>query len=452
MNSPENNIDDFYAKRVYAKQVRTLYGSFMIGVAGSFIGAFLLMAIQWDVVNHTKVLMWFGLFSTFHLIRAVFIYRFNKIQPDDDACVIWGQGFVYSSIVAGLIWSVGIIVTFVEGNLSYQLTVAIITVGLSAGAVSSISMLRFSFIAFVFPIMFTLVILFLLEKTAISNFISIILFLTMLFIMRAANNIYLSNKTNFRLLMEAEDREKLLITAKELAEVANTTQAEFLDNMSHELRTPLHGILAFTEMGINKAKDYPEEKFLKYFSKISESGERLKLLLDNLLDLRKIEEGKIELKLLNNDVQKVINDCIEEQEAVIHSHQLTIDFNTDAVFPFINCDKDRIGQVIMNLLNNAIKFSPQGGKITFSTKVEKNTNKSGEVACISIIDQGPGIPPDEHESIFNKFVQVKKQVSSAGGTGLGLAICKEIINEHKGSIWCENNERAGVTFTFTLPL
>lgn len=452
MNKTEKTIDNSYAKRVYAKQVRTLYGSFMLGIAGTFIGALLLMAIQWDVVEHTNVLMWFTLFTIFHLTRGVFIYWFNKVQPDDDGCAVWGKGFVYSSIAAGLIWSLGIFVTFVQGDLAHQLTVAIITVGLGAGAISAISILRFSFIAFVFPIMFTLVVLFLQEKTAVTNVLSIILFLTMLFIMRGANNIYLSNKTNFQLLMEAEDREKQLITAKELAEIANKTQAEFLDNMSHELRTPLHGILAFTEMGISKAKEFPEEKFLKYFSKISESGERLKILLDDLLDLRKIEEGKMELKLANNDMQKIIKRCIDEQEAIIASHKLTITFNTDLVLPFINCDKDRIGQVIMNLLTNAIKFSPQDGQITFTSKIDENTNKHGKALYISISDQGPGISRDEYESIFNKFVQVKKQVSNTGGTGLGLAICKEIINLHRGSIWCENNDGSGVTFTFALPV
>ncbi|MCK4866091.1 MAG: hypothetical protein KAT06_11795 [Gammaproteobacteria bacterium] len=452
MNKAEKRIDEPYAKQVYAKQVRTLYGSFMVGIAGTFIGAFLLMAIQWDFVDHSYILMWFALFSAFHLIRAVFVYRFNKVHPDDGACVVWGQGFVYSSIVAGMIWSLGIVITFAQGNLTYQLTVAIITVGLGAGAVSAISMLRFSFIAFVFPIMFTLVVLFLMEKTTTTNILSIIIFLTMLFIMRGANNIYVSNKNNFRLLMEAEDREKQLIIAKESAEIANKTQAEFLDNMSHELRTPLHGILAFTELGINSANDCPDEKFLRYFSKISESGKRLKILLDDLLDLRKIEDGKMELNFESNDMEKIINSCIEEQEAFIISHQLKVDFNSDNVLPFINCDKHRVGQVIMNLLSNAIKFSPEGGHITFFVKIVKNTNNSGEAIRISITDQGPGIPPDEHESVFNKFVQVKKQASNTGGTGLGLAICKEIIKEHKGSVWCENNDGPGVTFSFILPV
>lgn len=452
MIKTNNLTTDPYAKRVYAKQVRTLYGSFMIGIAGTFIGAFLLIVIQWDVVDHTNVIMWFTIFSGFHLTRAGFIYRFNKIQPDDEACEIWGKGFVYSSIAAGILWSLGIVITFVPGDLTYQLTVAIITVGLGAGAVSAISMLRFSFIAFVFPIMFTLVVLFIKEQTTISNILSLILFLTMLFIMRGANNIYLSNKTNFRLLMEAEDREKQLIKAKELAEVATKTQAEFLDNMSHELRTPLHGVLAFADVGIDKSKELSNDIFLKYFSKISESGERLKVLLDDLLDLRKIEEGKIELNLLNNDIYKIIMSCVTEQEAVISSHNITVDFKSFTNLPTILCDKGRLGQVVMNLLSNAIKYSPDGGQITISSKIDSNIKKYGEAAYISISDQGPGIPPDEHESIFNKFVQVKKQVSNAGGTGLGLAICKEIINEHKGSIWCENNDGPGVTFSFILPI
>jgi len=452
MIKANNLTTDPYAKRIYAKQVRTLYGSFMISIAGSFIGAFLLLAIQWDVVNHTNALLWFSLFSIFHLTRSGFIYHFNKTQPDDDACVRWGAGFVYGSIIAGLIWSLGIYITFIEGDVSYQLTVAIITVGLSAGAVSSISMLRYSFIAFVFPIMFTLVILFLIQQTMMTNILSVILFLTMLFIMRGANNIYLSNKTNFRLLMEAEDREKQLISAKELAEIATKTQSEFLDNMSHELRTPLHGVLAFADVGIDKAQESSDETYLKYFSKISESGERLKVLLDDLLDLRKIEEGKIELNLLNNDINKIIKSCVAEQEAVISSRNLIVDFNSFIDLPFVRCDKNRLGQVVMNLLSNAIKYSPHGGQITISSKIDTNTKKYGDAIYISISDQGPGIPPDEHESVFNKFVQVKKHVSNAGGTGLGLAICKEIINEHKGSIWCENNDGPGVVFSFILPI
>ena len=447
----ENNVADPYAKEIYAKQVTSVYASFMIAIAGTFVGAFLLLLIQWDVADRANMLLWFSLFSTFHLIRGVFIYKFNKLQPDDDACVLWGKGFVYSSIVAGLIWSLGIYVAFVPGNLSSQLTTTIITVGLSAGAVSTLSVLRSAFIAYVSPIMLSLVILFLLEMTYTTNILSFIIFSTMIFITRGANNYYLSNRISFRLLLEAAEREKLLVAAKITAEIANKTQSEFMDNMSHELRTPLHGIMGFTQVGLERSKDTSDENNFKYYSRILESAERLKILLDDLLDLRKIEEGKIDLHLQTCHIENIIEKCINEQEAVINSHHLNVKCEFNSTLPTIKCDEFRISQVVMNILSNAIKNSPDEGSIIFTAIISKNAvNKS--VLKVAIADQGPGVVKEEQESIFNKFVQIKKNISNSGSTGLGLAITKEIIHAHKGDVWISNNDDGGATFYFTLPV
>lgn len=449
MNITESNIADPYAKQVYARQVRTLFGSFTYAIAGSFLGAFFLMALQWNIVDRNKMLLWFALFTVFQFFRAILIYQFNKQQPDDDACVVWGRGFSYSTLAAGLIWALGVYITFVTGNLSHQLTVTIITVGLAAGAVSTLSILRASLIAYVTPIMLSLVILFFMEMTYISIILSISMFLTMLYIMRGANDLYMSNKVNYRLLLEAADREELLVKAKETAETANRTQSEFLDNMSHELRTPLHGIMGFAQVGRERNKTADDDNNFKYFSRIIESSQRLKILLDDLLDLRKIEEGKIDLNIHSYDIHKIIKECINEQEAVINSHKLEIVSIFDSKIPLIKCDHNRIGQVVMNILSNAIKFSPTSGKIIFTSKLSVNSvNK--EVVEISISDQGPGIPEENRESVFNKFVQIKKNMSNTGGTGLGLAITKEIIKEHKGEIWVDNNDTTGSIFYFTL--
>lgn len=449
MNALEQNSEDKYAKQVYARQVRTLFGSFTYAIAGSFLGALFLMALQWNIVDRNKMLLWFALFSIFQIARAILIYQFNKQQPDDDACAIWGRGFSYSTLTAGLIWALGVYVTFVTGNLSHQLTVTIITVGLAAGAVSTLSVLRAALIAYVTPIMLSLVILFLIEMTYISIILSISMFLTMLYVMRGANDLYMSNKVNFRLLLEAADREELLVKAKEAAETANKTQSDFLDNMSHELRTPLHGIMGFAQVGIERNKNSDDDNNFKYFSRIIESGQRLKILLDDLLDLRKMEEGKIELNIHLYDIHEIIRKCIDEQEAVINSHELDVLCIFDSKIPLIKCDQGRIGQVVMNVLSNAIKFSPTAGKIIFTSKLSVNSvNK--DVVEISVSDQGPGIPEEERESVFNKFVQIKKNISNSGGTGLGLAITKEIITEHKGEIWVDNNDTVGATFYFTL--
>ena len=182
-----------------------------------------------------------------------------------------------------------------------------------------------------------------------------------------------------------------------------------------------------------------------------ESSERLKILLDDLLDLRKIEEGLIELNLKPNDVRKIIKKCIDEQEAVLNSQQIEIECNYHPEIPLIQCDETRIGQVVMNILSNAIKYSPNEGKITFTIDMNVNSlNKNVVQVCIS--DQGPGIAEEEQDTIFNKFIQIKKSISNSGGTGLGLAITREIINEHKGKVWCENNNDTGASFYFVLPV
>lgn len=451
MNSPNDYIQNQYASQVYAKQVRTLYSSFVLSIGGSFLGAIFLMSLQWFVVDRNIMLTWFALFSSFHFIRAIFIFRFNRLQPHDDDCVTWGRGLAFSSLIAGLIWALGVYLTFVPGNLAYQLTVSIITVGLSAGAVSTLSVLRPAFIGFVIPIMLSIVILFLMEMTYVTTILSVSMLLTMLYILRGANELYISSMVNFRLLLEAADRENMLLTAKETAEIATQTQAEFLDNMSHELRTPLHGIMGFAQVGTEKTKDSDDDSIYTYFSRIIESGQRLKVLLDDLLDLRKIEEGKIELDIKQYNIHEIISKCIHEQEAFINQHDINIICDFDKNVGSVNFDKYRIGQVIINILNNAIKHSPEGADIVFSSVIIKNSQNK-EFVRISISDQGPGIAEEEHESIFNKFVQVKKSVSNSGSTGLGLAITKEIINAHNGEVWLNNNEGAGATFYFTLPL
>jgi hypothetical protein len=119
MSSQNNQVKKRYAKQVYAKQVRTLYSSYVFSIGGSFLGAIFLIALQWFVVDHNTMLSWFTVFAAFHFIRAIFIFRFNKIQPDDDSCVIWGRALAFSSLLSGLLWTLGVYLTFVPALLQY---------------------------------------------------------------------------------------------------------------------------------------------------------------------------------------------------------------------------------------------------------------------------------------------------------------------------------------------
>jgi len=234
--------------------------------------------------------------------------------------------------------------------------------------------------------------------------------------------------------------------AKKMAEAANNAKSAFLSNVSHELRTPMHGILSFASFGIKKHATANPDKILDYFKKIRHCGETLLTLLNELLDLAKLESGKTTFKFRPANLSSLINIVRGECDLLVLEHNLTIRCENLEANKKITLDADKIKQVLRNLLNNAIKFSPEGGTI------DVISSRKDESIIVSVRDQGAGIPENELDSIFGKFVQSSKTKASAGGTGLGLPICREIIAAHKGRIWAENNPDKGANISFEIPL
>ncbi len=250
------------------------------------------------------------------------------------------------------------------------------------------------------------------------------------------------------MVMDIHDHVAMEIKLHEakLAEAANRAKSEFLANMSHEIRTPMHGILSFANFGIRKIESVPKEKLLHYFQQIYDSGTRLMSLLNDLLDISKIEAGKMRYQMEKNDLMHIIRVTVSEFETALKDKELSLKMIPPEKPIVALCDSARIGQVIRNLLSNAIKFTPEGKKICIYAE---NTN---DMAVVRVEDQGIGIPPEESESVFDKFVQSSKTRTGAGGTGLGLAISKEIVNAHGGKIRViPNPEGCGSIFMFTLP-
>ena len=255
------------------------------------------------------------------------------------------------------------------------------------------------------------------------------------------------------------ERTDSLNTALMQARAANQAKSEFLANMSHELRTPMHAILGFVELGTRRAQDASDSRLTQYFQRIDQSGERLLRLIDELLDLSKLDAGQMKLHPKQLDIFVLLKQVSAQLEPLLLERKLQLEIESPKGNPQLTGDENRITQVICNLLSNAIKFTPDGGTIRIELSESalpagRRMDDTGSLQGISIsfIDQGIGIPDGELESIFDKFVQSSATKSGAGGTGLGLAICRAIVAQHRGTIVAHNNPGRGARFVVTLPL
>jgi len=243
----------------------------------------------------------------------------------------------------------------------------------------------------------------------------------------------------------AETNAELEMTNREL-ERANRLKSEFLASMSHELRTPLHTIIGFSELLGEELEGPLNEKQHRFVQHIHNDSLHLLELINDVLDISKIEADRLELRPEAFDFTALIAESLASVRSLAEAKSHILETTSD-VPPAVEADRLRIKQVLVNLLSNAIKFTPEGGRISVDARVQESA------VVVSVSDTGIGIPPEEHESIFDKFHQVGATTKGVReGTGLGLAITKRLVEQHGGNISVQSKPRQGSTFVFTLPL
>jgi len=245
---------------------------------------------------------------------------------------------------------------------------------------------------------------------------------------------------NARLFREIEEKGRQL-------ELANRHKSEFLSNMSHELRTPLNAIIGFSEVLLERMFGEMNEKQEDYLKDIHSSGQHLLSLINDILDLAKVEAGRMELNPTTFDLSAAIDNALTLiRERAMH-HGIALATEIDSQLGELNADERKLKQILLNLLSNAVKFTPEGGKITVGAR------RLRDMVEIAVNDTGIGIAPKDQAAVFEEFKQVGRDYTrKAEGTGLGLALTRKLVELHGGAMRLESEPGKGSTFSFTLPL
>ena len=251
---------------------------------------------------------------------------------------------------------------------------------------------------------------------------------------------------NVRMFTELQERNREIeIKGREL-EVASQHKSEFLANMSHELRTPLNAIIGYAEMLQEEAQDRHQEAFIPDLEKVNAAAKHQLSLINDILDLSKIEAGRMELELSDFDLLSAIDNALTLVRERATRRGIILSRGIEDRVGVIQGDERKVKQVLLNLLSNALKFTPEGGHIDVRATVSEG------LVEVSVSDTGVGIAPEDQEAVFEEFRQVDTADKKVEGTGLGLALSRKFIELHGGRIWVKSELRHGSTFTFTLPV
>ena len=441
--SPDRGTDP-----VEAALLRALYRQFVPIVAGNLAVGTVIVAMLWNDADPQKLSLWAAAIAITSLSRVVLYLQYRRATWSDADMAKWGLYFVIGSAVSGALWGIGSIVLFVPDSLIDQIFMAAVIVGMSAGALAANTAYLPAFFAFMVPALVPIGVIHIVigdpDHLAIGG---LILFFGAM-ISWIARNFHSSLRAALSLQVERGGLLNELRTARDSAETASRAKSAFLANISHELRTPLNAINGFSQiMKDQMFGPLGNARYIQYAGLIHESGRHLLQLIEDILDLSKIESGSVELQESTFGAAAAVEVSVGLliERARRDGVQLYTRIAPD--LPDLHADERRFRQIALNLVANAVKFTPEGGTVVVSA------GQDGDGAFVLTVgDTGVGIAAEDMARIMAPFVQGGESGDrNLEGAGLGLPLVKLLVDLHDGELAIESTPGAGTTVTVRLP-
>ncbi len=463
----------YRARQIEAEQVKLLYTQAPAGFVATVFNAGVILVVFWEMVAHALLLTWFALIVLITLARLLLVRRYQKTLPSVDQLHYWRTLFLLGAGAAGLVWGASGILLFPRESLIHQVFLAFVLGGMAVGAAGLLSSVMTAFLMFFLPTVLPIIIRFLVQGGTVPVAMGLMGLSLSGALFTIARHLHASIKESLTLRFENLELIHDLSVAKEQAETATQVKSQFLANMSHELRTPMNGVLGMIELLLHSALPEKQQKFAQL---AHHSGQMLLNIINDLLDFSKIEANKLALENIDFDVRRTVSRIMEVFTESAQRKGLTLRCTIqDDIPPILRGDPGRLGQVLMNLLGNAIKFTEQGevgvavrclGCETPNQTVHLSSQApsaqtpdpgrktlDSQVLQFVVRDTGIGIPADVQARIFDSFSQADGSITRKyGGTGLGLAIAKQLVQMMGGNIGVDSNPGQGATFWFTIRL
>jgi two-component system cell cycle sensor histidine kinase PleC len=397
---------------------------------------------------------WFAALTLGHVPLAIVSYRFSSRERSPAELPKWTVLITGAYALSTLVWSTQVIFLWAPQNDFNHLLIVLFLAGYLSGQ-SPFASPCIPLSISIFAIAGTaLVAAPLREGGGIYSSLAVITLFYAIYTMYMAHQMYVTARNMLLLRNDKTDLIVALGTAKAdsdraryRAESASRSKSQFLANMSHELRTPLNAILGFSEIIASRALGHNAEKYFEYAEHINRSGNHLLALINDILDLAKIEAGAFTLRETDVDVARLLADEVEIVQQRAETKGSTIVSEISDKLPLVLADERAIRQIVLNLLSNAVKFTPEGGRITVFAEAS-----AGAALAFGVADTGVGIAKDDQTRIFENFGQGRHDVAIEDkGTGLGLPIVKGLVEAHGGNLSLESSVGSGTRVTVFLP-